>query len=113
MIQAVTSEIWIFGIIFVLLAVYAAYMTGQGAANTWQPFWLMIVYILLLGFGERFLAFALFDDVLLSATGYAIDTGIILAVAAFAFRLNRARRMVSQYPWLYDRAGLFGWRSKH
>ena len=113
MIQAVTSEIWIFGIIFVLLVVYAAYMTGQAVANTWQPFWLMIVYVLMLGFANRFLSFALFDDTLLSLEGYAIDTAVMLAIAAFAFRLNRARRMVSQYPWLYDRAGLFGWRSRH
>jgi len=113
MIQAVTSHIWIFGIIYVLLVAYAAYMTGQAVANTWQPFWLMIVYLLLLGCANRFLAFALFEDTLLSAEGYAIDTAIMLAVAAFAYRLNRARRMVSQYPWLYDRAGLFGWRSKH
>jgi len=59
MIQAVTSHIWIFGIIYVLLVAYAAYMTGQAVANTWQPFWLMIVYLLLLGFANRFLAFAL------------------------------------------------------
>lgn len=113
MYQAVTSEIWIFGIIFVFLAFYAAYMTGQAVANSWQPFWLVVVYTLLLGCGQRFLAFGLFDDTLLSVEGYVIDTAIIFAVAAFAFRLNRARRMVSQYPWLYDRAGLFGWRSRH
>jgi len=35
-----------------------------------------------------------------------------LAIASLAYRLTQARKMVSQYPWLYDRAGLFGWRTK-
>jgi hypothetical protein len=29
-----------------------------------------------------------------------------------AFRLTRVRRMVSQYPWIYERDGLLGWRER-
>ena len=29
-----------------------------------------------------------------------------------AWRLGRARKMVSQYPWLYERAGWLSWRAK-
>ena len=36
-----------------------------------------------------------------------------LAVAAFAYRLTRARLMVRQYPWLYQRKGLLGWEERH
>jgi branched-chain amino acid transport system ATP-binding protein len=49
---------------------------------------------------------------LLSLSGYLIDTAVLMAISAFAFRITQARRMVSQYPWLYDRAGLFGWQEK-
>lgn len=101
---------------FLLLTVaimgFAAYMTGQALANTWRPAWQPFVYCVLLGFADRFLTFALFEGELLSLTGYLIDTGILIAIAWFAFRVTQARKMVSQYPWLYKRVGLFSWREK-
>jgi hypothetical protein len=30
----------------------------------------------------------------------------------FAHRLTLARKMASQYPWIYERAGLLGWRER-
>jgi hypothetical protein len=91
---------------------FAAYMTGQAIANTWRPVWQLVVYALLLGVVARFLIFALFDGELLSLSGYAASTGLLLAIGIFAYRLTRARKMVHQYPWLYERAGLFGWRRR-
>lgn len=90
----------------------AAFMTGQALATTWRPFWHVFPYCLLLAAGNRFLAFALFGGPLLHLAGYAIAAGYLVGVAIFAYRVTRAARMVSQYPWLYDRAGLFGWREK-
>ena len=92
---------------------FAAYMTGQAMANTWRPVWQLFVYGALFGLASRFLIFSLFDGVLLSVTGYAIDTAVLIAITWFAFRLTGARKMVNQYPWLYERAGLFGWKSRH
>ncbi len=92
---------------------FAAYMTGQAMANTWRPVWQLFVYGALLGLASRFLIFSLFDGDLLSMTGYAIDTAVLIAIALIAFRLTRARKMVNQYPWLYERSGLFGWKSRH
>ncbi len=91
---------------------FAAYMTGQALATTWKPLRHAVVYIVLLGFFDRFLTFALFDGELLSASGYLVDTLALLAIGVFSYRLNRARKMVSQYPWLYERVGLFGLREK-
>ncbi|MFQ5994511.1 MAG: DUF6867 family protein, partial [Acidiferrobacterales bacterium] len=91
---------------------FAAYMTGQGLANTWKPLWHVVVYCILLGFADRFLTFALFEGKLLSASGYVIDTAVLLAIGLFAYRLNQARKMVTQYPWLYERTGVFTWREK-
>lgn len=96
----------------VFLMGFAAYMTGQSLANTWKPLWLLFLYTALLGLADRFLTFALFDGELLSLSGYLIDTGVLVIMAYFAFRLNKANKMVSQYPWLYERMGLFGWRKK-
>jgi len=89
---------------------FAAYMTGQALANTWRPLWQVFGYCMLLGLVDRFLTFALFEGKLVSPTGYLIDTAVIIVIALFAFLLNRAKKMVSQYPWLYESAGPFGWR---
>lgn len=89
---------------------FAAYMTGQALANTWKPIWHAMVYCVLLAFASRFLIFGLFEGKLLSASGYLADVLVLVAAALFAYRLNQARKMVSQYPWLYERRGLFNWR---
>ncbi len=96
----------------VALMGFAAFMTGQALANTWKPMWHAVVYGVLLGLGSRFLIFALFEGTLLSLTGYLTDTAALIVIALFAYRLNQARRMVTQYPWLYERRGLFGWRRR-
>ncbi len=90
----------------------AAFLTGQALARTWQPQLLLLPYSLLLGCGDRFLVYALFGGELLSVAGYLVDSLVLLAIAALAYQLTRAHKMVSQYPWLYERRGLFGWREK-
>ena len=96
----------------VCLMGFAAFMTGQATAVTWKPAWHAFVYALLLGLADRFLAYALFGGELLSPTAYVIDTAVLAGIALFAHRLARARKMVAQYPWLYERAGLLDWRDK-
>jgi len=91
---------------------FAAYMTGQAVAVTWKPAWQAVLYCLLLGLADRFLTFALFDGQLLLVSGYLIDTAVLVVISLVAYRMARARTMVSQYPWLYERSGLFGWRSR-
>jgi hypothetical protein len=110
--EALGSTLPVFIGMTLIIMGFAAYMIGQAMANTWKPFWHAMVYCALLGFGDRFLHMALFDGRLLSLSGYLIDTAVLMAISAFAFRITQARRMVSQYPWLYDRAGLFGWQEK-
>lgn len=103
------------GITLVLMG-FAAWMTGQAMANAWKPMWHVLPFGLLLGFADRFLIWGLFHpddaDVLWLVSGYAIDTAILLAYALVAFRLTKARKMVAQYPWIYERTGPFGWREK-
>ena len=99
-----------FLVVTLFIACGASCLMGQALATTWSSFWLLFGYSALLGLADRFLNFALFEGILLSPTGYAIDTVLILMGALIAYRITRARMMVRQYPWLYARAGLFGWR---
>ena len=87
----------------------AALMTGQALANTWQEWWKAVPYCLLLTCGDRFLVYGLFDGELLLVSGFVVDFLVLLAICTLAFRITRARKMVTQYPWLYRRRGLFGW----
>ena len=88
----------------------AAWLSGRAIAGAWRPPWQVVVTALLLGGAARFLHFALFHGLLLSAASYCFDTLIFLVVGLFAWRLTRAAQMVRQYPWLYARAGPLGWR---
>jgi len=90
----------------------AAMLTGQALANGWQPMWKCIPYGILLGCGDRFLNFALFQGPLLSLPGYLLSTLLIVGFTIAGYALVKANKMTSQYPWLYERRGLFSWRSK-
>ena len=106
------SDPAVFALFTVVVMGGAGYLTGQAVAGTWRPSWQAVLYALLLGAVDRFLVFALFGAPLLSVRGWLVDTAVILALTMAAYRLTRARRMVSQYPWLYQRHGLFGWRRR-
>jgi hypothetical protein len=102
--------------VFVLFTVAimggAAWLAGQALAATWRPAWQSVLAALLLGAADRFLVFALFEGTLLSLSFYALDAAVLVAIGLAGWRLTRVRRMVVQYPWLYERAGLFSWREK-
>ena len=61
---------------------------------------------------NRFLVYALFDGDVLSIVGFLVDALVICLLALLAYRITSVHRMTAQYPWLYERAGLFGWREK-
>jgi len=113
-------------VIFVLVAGPAALM-GNAIAETWRPWWQNVVYGFLLAVGIQFLGFALFQgpffiDSLVSSDaqplGYALlmyllEAVFISGISLLAYRITKARKMVTQYPWLYERAGLMAWRAKN
>jgi branched-chain amino acid transport system ATP-binding protein len=96
-----------------VLAGATAWITGHALATTWKPLWQVVLYCLLLAAAARFLLFALFAGDLLSIAGYVVTALILLFFGLVSFRTNRARKMVSQYPWLYRREGLFGWADRN
>jgi len=99
---------------FVLLTVvgfgFGAMMMGRALAETWRPVWQNVVYGLLLGVANRlFHNFFMADD-LLNLPSFVLQTATLIGIALVAYRITLAQKMVAQYPWLYQRTGLFGWR---
>ncbi len=97
-----------------------ALMTGQALARTWRAWWQSFGYGVLLWAGARLVEFVLFvgrsqtlPDYIVQNWSFAILSGFyLIVVTMIAHRVTLARMMVSQYPWLYERAGLFSWRAK-
>lgn len=90
----------------------AAWASGKAIAETWRPFRQVVGYMLLLGAAVRFFHFALFEGELLSLVSYLADTLYLVAVGGLAWRATRARRMVTQYRWLYERTSPLTWRER-
>lgn len=88
----------------------AAFMTGQAVGATWRPAWQVVPYAVLLAAADRFLSTALFGGRLFSLPAFLIATLVLVAIAFAAWRVTFVRKMVSQYPWLYRRTGLFSYR---
>lgn len=95
-----------------LLFGLTAFLTGQAVAEKWMSAWALVPAAFGLALGARFLTFALFHGPLLHLPGVLAQFVYLLAVAGMAWRLTLAYRMVTQYPWVYERSGLFSWREK-
>lgn len=103
------------GVFFGLTVIFmggCAFLAGQALATTWRPAWRMLPYGMMIAAGDRFLDYALFHGVLASPGGYLAATGLAIASGLLAYRATRARQMLRQYPWLYERQGWLGWRAK-
>ncbi len=99
------------GVSFVLFG-FAAFLMGQAIAETWRPAWQNVAYGFVLAIGNHFIDCALFQKEWLSLTHYLVDAIWIIVVAVLAYRITLARKMVQQYPWLYERVGLLSWRQR-
>jgi hypothetical protein len=93
------NGLWVFLLCTVLLGGGAAYVSGKAIAETWRPFWQVLVYAALLALAVRFLHFALFEEVLLSLGNYLVDAAILSAAAIAGYLYARRRQMQLQYGW--------------
>jgi hypothetical protein len=89
-----------FLLVTVILGGGAAWQAGRAIAQTWRPWWQVVVYMLILGAAVRFIHYALFDGALLSLPAYSLDTAVAIGCAALGFRTARARQMARQYGFL-------------
>lgn len=106
------NGLWIFLLVTVLMGGAAAHAAGSAIASTWRPPWQVFGAALLLTFAVRFFHYALFQEPLLSLSNFIIDYIVVATACAWGYRMMRVRQMVQQYPWAYERAGLFWWRRK-
>ena len=97
-------------LVTVVLGGGAAFLSGRAIAGDWRAPWQVAVAAVLLGAASRFIHYALFQGDLVSLRDFFADTLFFLLIGLFAWRLRRTHQMVRQYPWLYARAGLLGWR---
>jgi hypothetical protein len=84
-----------FEVLFVtgILGGLAAWATGRAIAETWRPYYQLVIYMVLLGGAVRFAHFVLFEGVLFSIPSYFADMLYLLAVGSVAFRFTRARQI--------------------
>lgn len=90
----------------------AAVMTGRALADGWKSPMQVVFACFGLALANRFLVYALFGGELLHLTGFLIDFAVIAAMALMAYRLTVVHKMVSQYPWRYERESLWTYREK-
>ncbi len=99
----------LFILVTVVMGGGAGYLAGRAIAATWRPWWHVAFYMLLLGLAVRFIHFALFEGTLLSPQFYAVDTAVCLLFGYLGYRLTRVGQMITQYRWINERSGAFGW----
>jgi small-conductance mechanosensitive channel len=106
------ASVWQFLFVTCLLGGGAAWMTGRACAQTWRPFARLVVFLLALGIGVRFIHHALFWSTMFSLHYYIIDTIVLLVFGTLGYNYTRTNQMVTQYYWLYERASPLTWRPK-
>lgn len=88
----------------------AAGLSGRALALGWRPAWMVVPTTLGLALADRFFVWALFAGEFYPVTGTLAEFATLLGLGLLAHRHTRARRMVQQYPWLYERTGPLMWR---
>ncbi|MDA7981476.1 MAG: hypothetical protein MPK06_05670 [Alphaproteobacteria bacterium] len=102
-------------LVFVFLTAALAlcgWLGGARLGNGWRDIRETLFYACLTAGFHRFLVYGLAEGDLLSFPGALLSLLMSCAMFLFAWRRRLARRMVSQYPWLYERAGPLSWRPR-
>ena len=108
----IENSIGVFVLLTVVLGGGAAFMAGRSLAKEWRPVAQLLLFMIPLSAGVRFLHFALYQETLFSAKYFISNTLILVAAALLGYRLKRVNQMITQYPWLYERSGPLSWRQK-
>jgi hypothetical protein len=103
---------WVFLLLTIIIGGGAAFLSGRTMAREWRPLMQLVLFMVPLTAGVRFLHFALYQEELFSLSHFLASAVFLVACAVLGYRLKRADQMVAQYPWLYERSGLLSWRSK-
>ena len=94
----------------------AAFLAGRAIAQTWRPFWHVLVYMTLLGAAPSVLCTSARCSeekrAFVPSLLYVADTLWLIVLGSLAWRMTRAGQMATQYYWLYERTGTLSWRSR-
>jgi len=104
------ASAWLFLLVTVVMGGSAAWMTGRACAQTWRPYPILVVYLVILAGAVRFIHMALFEGTLLSVHYFLVDLAVVQMIGALGFRRTRVRQMTARYRWLFERAGPLTWR---
>jgi hypothetical protein len=99
-------------IVFLVLCMAAAWMSGRSIASDWKPLWNLALGVIGLGFGARFLHYALYEAQFLSLGRFLLDTALLGVVAYIGYLFTRTNQMTRQYHWLYEKASPISWKAK-
>lgn len=94
----------------VIVAGGAAWFSGRALALGWRPTWMVVPTALGLALADRFFVWALFGGEFYPVAGTLSEFATLLFLGLLAHRYTRVRRMVRQYPWLYESNGPLMWR---
>ena len=98
------NGLWIFLLVSVVMGASTAYVAGKAIAETWRPYWHGLLYALVIGLAVRFIHFALFEELLVSARNYMADCIILVLAATAGYKVTRSRQMRQQYGFLVSAA---------
>ena len=102
----------VFLLVTICLGGGAAWLSGRAVAATWRPWWQVAAYMLILAGVVRFMHFALFEGTMLSLHYYLVDALVCMIIGFLGFRATRVGQMVTQYSWVFTRAGLLRWGNR-
>lgn len=105
-------NLWEFIGITVILFGGAAFLMGQAIADTWRSIWWNVPYGILLAAGNHFIDAALFTRSWTDWVHYLLNLIVLLVISFLAYRLTYVRKMILQYPWIYEQQGLLSYREK-
>ncbi len=106
------TSLGLFVLVTLVMFGSAAWQTGQALAQTWRPYGYVVAYGLMLAAADRLMLVLLFGGKLLAVPPFLVAAVVTIALGSLAFRLTQVRKMVGQYPWIYERDGLLGWRER-
>ena len=106
------QSLLVFLLVTVAMGGWAAWMSGRAIALTWRSEIKVAAAMIALACVTRFIHFTLFQGALLSPWYFAVDLAVLMGFGFLGFRITRVRQMTTQYRWLYERAGLLGWRER-
>jgi hypothetical protein len=96
----------------IVLGGLAAALAGRAIATSWRPWWHVLVYMMLLAVGVRFLHYSVFGSTFLSLHYYLVDAVVCLIFGFLFYRMRRVDQMVSCYKWINRRAGPLRWHPR-